>query len=56
MRDGEIVFNGPSRDLTATFLREIYGEASEELILPDADDFSHARPTRAECPELPVQL
>ena len=39
MRDGQIVFDGPSRDLTTDFLREIYGEASEELILPDADDF-----------------
>ena len=39
MRDGQIVFDGRSRELTAPFLREIYGEASEELILPDADDF-----------------
>ena len=39
MRDGKIVFDGPSRELTTPFLREIYGEASEELILPDADDF-----------------
>lgn len=39
MRDGQIVFDGPSQQLTTAFLREIYGEASEELILPDADDF-----------------
>ncbi|MEL7348847.1 MAG: ATP-binding cassette domain-containing protein, partial [Pseudomonadota bacterium] len=39
MRDGRIVFDGPSKQLTTGFLREIYGEASEELILPDADDF-----------------
>lgn len=39
MRDGEIVFDGPSQHLTTSFLREIYGEASEELILPDAEDF-----------------
>ncbi|MEL6481584.1 MAG: phosphonate ABC transporter ATP-binding protein [Pseudomonadota bacterium] len=38
MRDGRIVFDGPSRQLTTAFLREIYGEASEELILPDAAD------------------
>ncbi|MEM6420977.1 MAG: phosphonate ABC transporter ATP-binding protein [Pseudomonadota bacterium] len=43
MRDGQIVFDGPSRQLTTDFLREIYGEASEELILPDADDFSSAQ-------------
>ena len=39
MRDGRVVFDGPSHQLTTEFLREIYGEASEELILPDADDF-----------------
>lgn len=38
MRDGRIVFDGPSGDLTLGFLREIYGEASEELVLPDASD------------------
>ncbi|MEL6479464.1 MAG: ATP-binding cassette domain-containing protein, partial [Pseudomonadota bacterium] len=42
MRDGEIVFDGPSRELTTDFLREIYGEASEELVLPDAEDFQAA--------------
>lgn len=38
MRDGEIAFDGPSRELNLDLLREIYGEASEELILPDAAD------------------
>ncbi|MBO6559605.1 MAG: phosphonate ABC transporter ATP-binding protein [Nisaea sp.] len=42
MRDGRVVFDGPSHDLTTDFLREIYGEASEELILPDAEDFAAA--------------
>ena len=42
MRDGRIVFDGPSRQLTTAFLREIYGDASEELILPDVDDFQPA--------------
>ncbi|MEM7177600.1 MAG: phosphonate ABC transporter ATP-binding protein [Pseudomonadota bacterium] len=42
MRDGRVVFDGPSRDLTTEFLREIYGAASEELVLPDADDFEPA--------------
>ena len=45
MRAGRVVFDGPSRELTTAFLREIYGEASEELILPDADDFKPARET-----------
>lgn len=49
MRDGNIVFDGPSRQLTTGFLREIYGEASEELILPDADDFA-AEPARQPVP------
>jgi phosphonate transport system ATP-binding protein len=38
MRDGEIVYDGPSAALTNDFLRQIYGEASEELVLPDAGD------------------
>ncbi len=38
MRDGRIVFDGPSRELTLPFLREIYGEASDELVLPEAAD------------------
>ena len=29
MRDGRIVFDGPSHELTTAFLREIYGEASD---------------------------
>jgi len=36
MRAGRVVFDGPSQELTLPFLREIYGEASEELVLPDA--------------------
>lgn len=36
LRAGEVVFDGPSVALTNTFLRELYGEASEELGLPDA--------------------
>ena len=38
MRDGQIVYDGPSSGLTLAFLREIYGEASDELVLPDAAD------------------
>lgn len=37
LRDGVVAFDGPSSVLTADFLRDLYGEASEELILPDAD-------------------
>lgn len=36
LRAGEVVFDGPSVALTNQFLRELYGDASEELVLPDA--------------------
>lgn len=36
MRDGRIVFDGPSTALSNSFLAELYGDASEELVLPDA--------------------
>ena len=36
MRDGRVAYDGPSTALTPEFLRELYGDASEELVLPDA--------------------
>lgn len=36
MRDGSIVFDGPSRDLDTQMLERIYGANSEELIFPEA--------------------
>jgi phosphonate transport system ATP-binding protein len=36
MRDGRIVFDGPSSELTNPMLVELYGANSEELILPEA--------------------
>jgi phosphonate transport system ATP-binding protein len=36
LRDGVVAYDGPSAALTTAFLREIYGDASEELILPEA--------------------
>ena len=35
MRDGRIVYDGPSTALSNSFLAELYGTASEELVLPD---------------------
>ena len=35
LRDGVVVFDGPSLALTNDFLRELYGTSSEELILPE---------------------
>jgi phosphonate transport system ATP-binding protein len=36
LREGRIVYDGPSSALTAAFLGELYGAESEELILPGA--------------------
>jgi phosphonate transport system ATP-binding protein len=38
LRDGEIAFDGPSVALTHDLLRELYGDASEELVLPDVPE------------------
>lgn len=46
LRDGEIAYDGPSQALTHAFLKEIYGEASEELVLPEAPA-ADAAPTAA---------
>ena len=40
MQAGRIVFDGPSVALTNERLTEIYGSASEELVLPDAADLN----------------
>ncbi len=36
LRDGRIAYDGPSRGLTRDALQDLYGDASEELILPEA--------------------
>jgi phosphonate transport system ATP-binding protein len=36
LRDGRVVYDGPSRALTPAFLTQLYGAQSEELILPGA--------------------
>jgi phosphonate transport system ATP-binding protein len=48
LRDGMIAYDGPSTALTPAFLRDLYGEASEELILPEGDfvDPAPPRPVR----------
>jgi phosphonate transport system ATP-binding protein len=53
LKAGEIVFDGPSVALTNAFLHEIYGEASEELVLPGAPV---ARPKDAAIPLRAAQL
>lgn len=44
LKDGRVAFDGSSEALTPQFLREIYGETSEELILPDAGGVAPKRP------------
>jgi len=38
LRDGRIVYDGPTHALTASFLSELYGAESEELFLPARGD------------------
>ena len=40
MQAGRIVYDGPSVSLTNARLKDIYGSASEELVLPDAADLN----------------
>jgi phosphonate transport system ATP-binding protein len=37
LRQGAIVFDGPSSSLTPAFLRDLYGTAADELLLDDVD-------------------
>ncbi len=36
LRDGEVAYDGPSESLSRAALQDLYGDASEELILPEA--------------------
>ena len=57
LRDGEVVYDGPSDALTPTFLSELYGAESEELFLPGlqatngaserSDTGAHEHPSRS---------
>ena len=42
LRDGRVVYDGASSALNASFLRDLYGEASDELILPDSEAAAEA--------------
>jgi phosphonate transport system ATP-binding protein len=47
MRDGRVVYDGPSTSLSNSFLAELYGDASEELVLPESSaELLRARPVR----------
>ncbi|MFN7693661.1 MAG: phosphonate ABC transporter ATP-binding protein [Burkholderiales bacterium] len=42
LRDGAVVFDGPTRELTPAFLQQLYGTAAEELIDEPAHELAHA--------------
>ncbi|MEZ5840627.1 MAG: phosphonate ABC transporter ATP-binding protein [Hyphomicrobiales bacterium] len=50
LRDGEVVYDGPSTALTDAFLCELYGEASAELVLPEGPIAARSRTVAAPVP------
>jgi phosphonate transport system ATP-binding protein len=56
MRDGAIVYDGPSAALSNEFLAELYGAASEELVLPEAPAGQAAPAAAAERERFRAQL
>jgi phosphonate transport system ATP-binding protein len=44
LRDGEVVYDGPSEALTPAFLGELYGAESTELFLPGMEEEAFERP------------
>jgi phosphonate transport system ATP-binding protein len=54
LRDGAVAYDGPSTALTTEFLRTLYGEASEELILPESEPYQEpvVRPQHVAQPAL----
>ncbi|MBE7638642.1 phosphonate ABC transporter ATP-binding protein [Sneathiella sp. P13V-1] len=48
MRDGRVVFDGPSTQLTPAFLQELYGEESAELFGDNAPSLETLKPTMDE--------
>lgn len=58
LRQGELVFDGPTSALTADFLRDLYGTAADELIdEPVSSSVPLSTPTsvHSELPGMPVQ-
>jgi ATP-dependent DNA helicase RecQ len=54
LRQGELVFDGPTSALTPAFLRDLYGTAADELI-DEPVPLSAPPSVRSEPPGLPVQ-
>ena len=51
LRNGEVVYDGPSKALTPDFLGELYGSESEELFLPGLQETPKEKP---ENPPVPI--
>jgi phosphonate transport system ATP-binding protein len=47
LRDGRVVYDGPSAALTPPVLQQLYGSAARELIEPSADPLTPAAPAAA---------
>jgi phosphonate transport system ATP-binding protein len=60
LREGEVVYDGPSKALTPAFLSELYGAESEELFLPSLEQTDPAPDSTsiadAERPSQPTYL
>jgi phosphonate transport system ATP-binding protein len=50
LRDGRVVYDGPSQALTPAFLSELYGAESEELFLPGMDVVTPPRRSESHYP------
>ena len=48
LREGKVVYDGPSEALTPAFLAELYGAESEELFLPTLEGADFGRPAAPE--------
>jgi len=58
LRDGRVIYDGPSQALTRDFLKELYGAASEDLILPGTiEDLETGTPDRKPArPQRPSEI
>lgn len=56
LKDGQIVYDGPSAALTPAFLREIYGAASEEMFAPAMERASQSGTSVKPKMNVPVRI
>jgi phosphonate transport system ATP-binding protein len=56
LRDGKLVYDGPSNALTPEFLNELYGSESEELFLPGLTGMTESDPRGDSGPTAPHDI